>query len=667
MKSRFLVLVASVVFALSGCVAEPLGPGGARLLANQSGDGPAGGRSAEEIFQQALNNSAARRTRLGTDDFLGESGPGRTASELFGVSSSGEISLNLVGVPIREAARAVLGEALGKSYNVDDRVVGTVTLQTTRPLSEEALIEMFQAVLELSDATLQTGGGVISVVPVSAATRRVTRLEGTKGPGARIVAVPLQFIGTAEMTRLLEPIIGPGVSLDASPSRNILLVSGNQSELAAAVDAINLFDVDVLRGKSVGLYRLNAAEPVSVAEELSLIFEAGEGGSLQNVVSFVPSSRLGGVLVITSRKRYLAEAEQWIKDLDRTAGGQRRRPVVYSLQNRKAIDVAPILSQMLGEVGQSAEGDETSNDAAKVIPDDAKNAVVVWGNSNEQEAMARLIQILDTTPVQVLLEATIAEVSLNDDLSFGLRWFFEAGDFRGTFSDVSNGAVAPSFPGLSFLFQGASAAVALNALASVTNVNVISSPSIMVLDNQEALLQIGDEVPVATQQVTDTSDPEAPVVNTIEYRDTGIILKVKPRVSASGRVVLDIEQEVSDVSNTTTSGIDSPTISQRLITTSVVVSDGETLALGGLIQESGDKTRTKVPLAGDIPVIGNLFRRTSDTVERTELLVLITPRVVRDGSEARGITAELRRRINGADANVTTGVPSGSVPHRIFE
>ena len=189
----------------------------------------------------------------------------------------------------------------------------------------------------------------------------------------------------------------------------------------------------------------------------------------------------------------------------------------------------------------------------------------------------------------------------------------------------------------------------------------------LVLDNHEALLQIGDEVPIATQQVVDTANPNAPVVNTISFRDTGIILKVKPRVSSSGRVVLDIEQEVSSVSSTTTSGIDSPTISQRKITTNIAVDDGQTIALGGLIQESKNQTKTKVPVAGDIPVLGNLFKRKGDKVSKTELLVLITPRVIRNGTEARSVTAELRGRIQGADGLVRTGIPQQRDIHRILE
>ena len=207
----------------------------------------------------------------------------------------------------------------------------------------------------------------------------------------------------------------------------------------------------------------------------------------------------------------------------------------------------------------------------------------------------------------------------------------------------------------------------MNALASVTDVNVISSPSLLVLDNQEARLQIGDQVPIATQQVRDTTDANAPVVNTISFRDTGIILTVKPRVSSSGQVVLDIEQEVSSVSTTNTSGIDSPTISQRKIKTSVVISDGQTIALGGLIQDSSNTNTSGVPGVSKVPLLGALFRNRRNTIKRTELLVLITPRVIRNGQESRAITAELRRRIAGANNVIQTGIPNPDTGHRIID
>ena len=253
-------------------------------------------------------------------------------------------------------------------------------------------------------------------------------------------------------------------------------------------------------------------------------------------------------------------------------------------------------------------------------------------------------------PLQVLIEATIAEVTLTDDLEYGIQWFLKSANSQFNLSEpTAPGAaprVFPGFPGFSYLFASAAdIRVTLNAIASVTDLNVISSPSLMVLDNQSAEIQVGDQVPVATQSAVSVTDPAAPVVNSIEYFDTGVILRVTPRVNAGGLVTMEIEQEVSDVSTTLTSGIDSPTIDQRRIRTTVAVQSGETVTLGGLIRDDRESSNSGVPVLREIPVLGKLFSTTTDFGERTELIVLITPRVVSNQLDARRVTEELRRRI----------------------
>jgi general secretion pathway protein D len=181
----------------------------------------------------------------------------------------------------------------------------------------------------------------------------------------------------------------------------------------------------------------------------------------------------------------------------------------------------------------------------------------------------------------------------------------------------------------------------------MTDVKFLSAPTLLVLDNQTARLQVGDEVPVATQTSVSTTDANAPIVNSLEFRDTGVILEITPRVNASGLVILEIEQEVSEVTATTTSGIDSPTIQQRKIKSTVAVHNQETVALGGLIRDRLEKATTAVPLLSEMPILGNLFRSINDSATRTELLVLIRPRVVRNQDDARAVTEELRQKLPG--------------------
>jgi general secretion pathway protein D len=187
----------------------------------------------------------------------------------------------------------------------------------------------------------------------------------------------------------------------------------------------------------------------------------------------------------------------------------------------------------------------------------------------------------------------------------------------------------------------------LNALTAITQVKVISSPELLVLDNGTAHLEVGDQVPIATQSAVSVISPGAPVVNSVDYRDTGVILNITPRVSSSGLVLLDIDQEVSDVVKTTSSNIDSPTIQQRRIESSVAVNTGETIALGGLIQDHQSNTVTGIPVLSNIPILGNLFKSTDNEHNRTELLVLLSPKVIKNTSDARLATNELRQRLKG--------------------
>jgi general secretion pathway protein D len=284
--------------------------------------------------------------------------------------------------------------------------------------------------------------------------------------------------------------------------------------------------------------------------------------------------------------------------------------------------------------------------AIKVIADERNNALVILATPAEYRMVEATLRRLDVVPLQVLLEATIAEVGLNDELRYGLQWFFSQGNFSAAFTELGAGDVASIFPGFSAVFANSDAQVVLNALTDVTDVNVISSPQLMVLDNQTATLNVGDQVPIVTQSAVSVTDPDAPIVNSVEYRDTGVVLQITPRVNAGGLVVLDIIQEVSDAIETETSEINSPTIQQRRIETTVAVQSGETVAIGGLIRDIRVDTVTGIPLLSEIPVLGNLFKTTSETIRRTELLVLITPRVVSNVEEARAVTQELRNRLS---------------------
>ena len=282
----------------------------------------------------------------------------------------------------------------------------------------------------------------------------------------------------------------------------------------------------------------------------------------------------------------------------------------------------------------------------QIVADEPNNALIITATSSEYKRIKQILSRVDVAPNQVLLEATIAEVTLNDNLKFGLRWFFKHGNNQFKLTDSLIGAVVPALTGFSYFLNTPNVQVALNALAAITDVNIVSSPSMTVMDNKKAILQIGAEVPIVTQQAVSVIAPAAPIVNAVSFRNTGVILSITPRIGDNDRILLDIEQEVSEAVQTLSSGIDAPTITQRRIKTTVAVGNGESIILAGMMQDKTTVIKQQVPIVGDIPVLGNLFKNKDNTIARTELLIAITPQIIKDPNQMRAITTEFRDRMN---------------------
>ena len=599
-------------------------------------------------------------------------------------------TLNLVEAPIKAAAKNVLGDILQVSYTIDPRVQGTVSIQTSNPVDKETLVDLFETSLSSSGVSIVRRGAGYQLVPSTdalASTPAVSVPSVSRGgPGLSLQVIELSYAGADEMKTILEPISRQGSIIRTDAARNQIVISGTQQELKSIREAIAVFDVDWMRGRSVALHPLKNSKPSAVVAELEAVF--GSGQEKSGVVRFIPNERLNSILVISSRPVYLERAAKWIRKLDQQGSSNDEQLFVYEIQNRPAKELASVLQSVLSkgaaglnEAEPPAEPQHTpvapdlitaridsgngvptpatavsydpslstgsaAGKTASVVADVENNALLISATAKEYKRIERILHQLDVLPTQVMIEAVIAEVRLNDELKFGLRWAVESGKFRFNLSDVASGFAGASLPGAAWSFISNDLQVTLNALASITDVNIVSSPNIMALNNQKATLQVGDQVPIVTQQAAGVVTANAPVVNSVTLKDTGIILTVLPRVNAAGRVLLDIDQEVSTVVKTTTSGIDSPTIQQRKLSTKVIVNDGESIALGGLIQERNGLDRGQVPILGDIPLLGNLFKNKTDTIARTELIIFIRPRVVRNIQEARDVTDEFRQRLS---------------------
>lgn len=319
------------------------------------------------------------------------------------------------------------------------------------------------------------------------------------------------------------------------------------------------------------------------------------------------------------------------------------------------------------EAGAPGAGGQTPGlemPPVRIIADEKNNTLVIYAQPRAYRMIEEALQKIDIVPLQVLIEATIAEVTLGNNLQYGLQYFFHQHENQFIFGStqtpiVAGTAISAVFPGFNYILGSTNANVVLNLLSNITDVHVVSAPELLVLDHQSASLLVGNQIPIPTAQIQSTVTTGAPLVSTIQYVDTGVILKVSPRVNANGLITLEVGQEVSSVANataTTTTGSLGPTITQRRIQSTITVQDGETVALGGLIQDTNSVTKTGLPLLQDIPLLGAAFRSTDRNVSRTELLVLLSPRVLHNTADARAATDELRNRLRSLQ-RIDTQVP----------
>lgn len=584
--------------------------------------------------------------------------------------------LNFNEADIRGVIDAVLGDMLKLDYVVSPAVQGRITLRTSRPVSKASLLSALEAALGTVSAALLRDGQTVSVVPWSEAPQRVRpaqRLASSMppAPGYAVEIIPLRYVNAKDMQSVLDAFVPKGTILQADTHHGHLVVAGSSQDRGAILRTIENFDVDWLKGMTFALYRLAQTRPEVIVTELKEIFQ-GKLDLFTTRVRLVPLERMQAVLGVARNKSDLELLGEWVARLDVSKTGA-QRIFVYNVQNGNAKDLVASLRQVLtGEIPPAATASpgtaqmpRSSMPAAmspsatptvtgpqsnigRLVAIEENNSLMFYGSEDEYGVIKEALKQIDVLPRQVMIEAFLAEVTLNNNLRYGVQWFFDSGENTVTLSAADTGAVASQFPGFSYVYSGkANARIVLNALQSKTEVKILSAPKISVLNNQKASLQVGDQVPIVTQTSQGTDVAGSPVINTIQMRDTGVILEVTPRVNDNGNVILDVMQEVSEVAQTTSSGIDSPTIQRRKIHSVVATRDGFTVALGGLIRESGGAGNSGVPLLKDVPVVGNLFRNNTSDTRRTELVVLLVPHVMRNQMETQSVVDAL---VDGLEA-----------------
>lgn len=610
----------------------------------------------------------------------------------------GDIRFNFPSADVRVVAKAILGDLLRLEYSVDPSVTGTVSVVTTTPVARSAVLDLFERALRASNLALVPQGRGFQITSTQTAGAIAPIGQGATGYGTE--SIRLQFVGAEQMKRLLDQLL-PNTVASADAGSNTLVIAGTTGQRTAVRDILRQFDVNWLRSTSFALFVPKRTDSRLIAPELDKLIN-DTSAPTKGLVRLIAMDKLNGILAISAQSQYLEDVRRWVEILDREGENNERRLFVYPVQNGRARDLAKTLNTAFG--GGSGGGDSAPADPFQaetagqeqapanrpagaptrqasapanrqgsesggsrerqgdgvpdvtISADENNNAVVVFGTARDYAVVERALRQLDVMPVQVMIEAAITEVALTDNLKYGVQWNFQTGDSNFNLSESSTGAITPINPGFSYSYLGSDVNVALSALEKRTNIKVISAPKLLVLNNQTAALQVGDQVPVTTQTAVGIENANSAVVNSVEYRDTGVILKVTPRVNASGMVLLDIAQEVSDVAPNQTSGIDSPTISTRRISTSIAAQDGQVIALGGLFRNSKSFGKNGLPILSRIPVLGGLLFGNNDNREqRTELLVILKPHVLRSVEDGRAVTEELRAKLRTLEPFRTEG------------
>lgn len=619
--------------------------------------------------------------------------------------SSGAASFNFEGESLHAVVKAILGDMLAQNFTIAPNVSGTVTLNVQK-VSPAQAFTLLEQVLGWNNARMVYTGGVYNIVPADQA------LAGTVAPrtgsptsarGFESRVVPLRYISASEMEKVLKPYARPNAIVSVDGGRNVITVAGTRAELENYLRTIEIFDVDWLSGMSVGVYPLQSGRAAKVVGDLEKVFGEQSNSPVAGMFRFLPLEGANAVMVITSQPNYLDEIQQWIDRIDGAGAGVRLYS--YELKYITAKDLAERLSEVYGggggsrdsgggaslmpglesttiqdsgvddrgvssasiggdggdaggglgsgslSLGQRTGGNaavtlEVDGDKVGVSAVDETNTLLVRSSAQAWRAIKEVIERLDVMPLQVHIEAQVAQVTLSGDLQYGVNWYFE--NVLGLTPLPANAGVRnlTAASGLTYSFLSGSSVGILSALDQVSDVQMLQTPSVLVRNNYEATFNVGSRIPISS--VTFNPGLGNNTISQVQYLDTGTILKVRPRVTRDGTVFLDIVQEIS---NPTGAPDDNGNvrIDTRRLKTNAIVQSGETVMLAGLIEDGIVRGASGLPGLSRIPVIGGLFGQQRSTTTRSEIIILLTPTLIRDPSAARDLTDEYGRRFRALE------------------
>jgi general secretion pathway protein D len=613
------------------------------------------------------------------------------------------VVFNFDNADIYEVIR-VMGEILRLTYIVDPRVKGVVNIHTSGQIPAEEAFPIFQSILRLNGATAVKRDGLYEIVPMSDAKKLPTSPTTVQETGKPIVTekyiiqiISLKYIPVAEVSKMIKPFLSDGADLVEHPPLNILIIGDLASNVKKSVDIINLFDIDIFTDLRVRIYPILNADVVEVAKEMERIFSSFEVSTKSGRgvgITFTPVGRINSLLVVSSIPNIFEKVEGWLRELDKIPKeGGRYGVFVYYVQNTKAKDLADVLKQLFtttkdkkveykekvveqptlprgvrppptppsSTTPPKEEGGAVPEGEINIVVDETTNAIVVRASAMDYKGILETIKKLDVYPKQVLIEVLLANITLDDSNKFGIEWarFLDThGKYSHQFSLGIDPLTTTPIPGpgagvfrYSLVYEAGKLLAAIRLAATNNRLNVISSPHILASNNKEAKIQVGTSEPILTSTYTSTTvitGTSGVIEGTIEYKDVGIILTVTPRISDSGLITLEIQVEKSDADTKSVFGRDNvPFFEKKTAKTVLSVLEGQSIVIGGLIEDTKDVKKSGIPLLSKIPIVGALFGSQEYGINKKELVLLMTPHIITDHVQAKSVTEEFRERVEG--------------------
>lgn len=617
----------------------------------------------------------------GNNPLLSKVSPSSVQAKQPAKGEGGGIMLNFDNANIHEVIK-VFAETLNFNYIVNPKVEGAVSIRSGNPIPKSQLFTVFKKLLHTSGLDIIPEGDHYYIF-----VSDKTSPQAINGPAqvgnlknsSRVVTqiVPLLYLKSTDALNLVSPYLsGQAVKYDL-PDQNTLIVTDFETKIADVVQILSFLDVSPLASYKMRLIRVENASLPDLHRELTQLLVATKlnktgpnSESVVDSVNIIPLERVNSLLVISQNAFLISNVDAWISQLDVSPQNPKRQ-TLYRVRNSAASELAqlvntyltndepkanavPALKQDSDQPAAAAPAGSPSpvvapSTLSALVPDDRRNVILIRPKQpSEALRIVKLLESLDSVPSQVLIEVMVAEITLNDRLEYGLEWALKNNSSFVGSTNFSNFVDPATLLGSTGSIIKGDLRGLFNALANETDVSILSSPQVLVENNAPATINVGDQVPIINAEIVPSNANGQTLTRSIQYRDTGVILHVTPRIGSDGLISLDVDQQVSNATENVLSGISSPVISTRQLKTRFSVKTGQSIMIGGMIRRDTNTREIGVPFLKNIPGLGFLFNSHKSNATRTELVLMLTPYVI----DSQDVLAQYDQAFRGKMADL---------------